>query len=657
MKKQFLLLAIIFISLISLNLVYAETEVSGNISTDTIFTSANSPYIVTGTIQVLEGVKLTIEPGVIIKFNEDAGLSIGGELVAVGSQDSMIKFTSSQSNLPSSPDSLWKGIKFVDASIDAQTDNQGLYLSGSIIEYCIIEYAGSNSRVEAPIYITESSPFIKNNTITNNSNGNGYSGGGINILSGSPVIENNTITNNITGSRGGGIYIDQSFPIIKNNTITNNSASADGGGIFIISGAPIIKNNIITGNSTDSADGGGIFIMYGTPIIKNNTITNNSTASKGGGIYINNYEPSIDIENNTITNNIANSYGGGIYIEHGFPIIKNNIVTDNSAEKGRDFYNEGDSSVTVTNNWWGTTVTSIIDEKIYDYYDDISLGKVNYEPFALAELKFDNNDIFSVAPVIICTSFVYSEWLLCSSSGQQTRTIISSSPSGCEEGDPVLNKICEYVPSCDSDVWVCEDWGECLSNESQFRKCIKTFDCPNIQTPSPEIKQYCEISKNVLPNIENDEQTIISENKIADLQEVEQRKSEVVDEEQEQFQIIEKDNEIGEDVEAIAQTQIQNQEKLEIGIQKIQSRNGFVKFFIGPDYSEIKNLEKVLKQNKEQIQKLNEIKIQVVDQEEKSKALEQIQIFEDVDQEVNILLDESKKGFSIFGWIFELFGN
>jgi len=246
---------------------------------------------------------------------------------------------------------------------------------------------------------------------------------------------------------------------------------------------------------------------------------------------------------------------------------------------------------------------------------------------------------------------------LCSSSGQQTRTIISSSPSGCEGGDPVLNKICEYVPSCDSDVWVCEDWGECLSNESQFRKCIKTFDCPNIQTPSPEIKQYCEISKNVLPNIENDEQTIISENKIADLQEVEQRKSEVVDEEQEQFQIIEKDNEIGEDVEAIAQTQIQNQEKLEIGIQKIQSRNGFVKFFIGPDYSEIKNLEKVLKQNKEQIQKLNEIKIQVVDQEEKSKALEQIQIFEDVDQEVNILLDESKKGFSIFGWIFELFGN
>jgi hypothetical protein len=34
-----------------------------------------------------------------------------------------------------------------------------------------------------------------------------------------------------------------------------------------------------------------------------------------------------------------------------------------------------------TNNWWGTTNFSEINESIYDYYDDFNLGKVIYKPF------------------------------------------------------------------------------------------------------------------------------------------------------------------------------------------------------------------------------------------------------------------------------------
>lgn len=40
-----------------------------------------------------------------------------------------------------------------------------------------------------------------------------------------------------------------------------------------------------------------------------------------------------------------------------------------------------------------------------------------------------------------CTSWTYSDWSSCSGS-QQTRTVISSSPSGCVGGSPVLNQIC-----------------------------------------------------------------------------------------------------------------------------------------------------------------------------------------------------------------------
>jgi len=53
-----------------------------------------------------------------------------------------------------------------------------------------------------------------------------------------------------------------------------------------------------------------------------------------------------------------------------------------------------------------------------------------------------------VPPVVTCTSFTYSAPTpaVCPSSGQQTRTVVSSSPAGCTGGTPVLTVACTYVP-------------------------------------------------------------------------------------------------------------------------------------------------------------------------------------------------------------------
>jgi hypothetical protein len=40
-----------------------------------------------------------------------------------------------------------------------------------------------------------------------------------------------------------------------------------------------------------------------------------------------------------------------------------------------------DTDIDISNNWWGTTNQAEINAAIYDYYDDFTLGKVNYSPF------------------------------------------------------------------------------------------------------------------------------------------------------------------------------------------------------------------------------------------------------------------------------------
>jgi len=135
----------------------------------------------------------------------------------------------------------------------------------------------------------------------------------------------------------------------------------------------------------------------------------------------------------------------------------------------------------------------------------------------------------------------------------------------------------------------------------------------------------------------------------------EQRRSKVANAVQEMLRVAERNGGIGQQVRIIAQTQNQNQEKLEASLQKLQNRSGFVKFFIGPDYGEINNARGILEQNKEQIKQLNQIKNQLINQGDAQKLMQQIQTLEKVNLEVENSLEIAQKGFSLFGWMFRFF--
>jgi|GEM_PF-2369740 len=80
----------------SMRVIHVVTGVSGILSTNTTWSKANSPYIVTGDIQIHSGVTLTIEPGCTImgdsSLDRNPSIVVFGSLNAIGTKDDMIQF-------------------------------------------------------------------------------------------------------------------------------------------------------------------------------------------------------------------------------------------------------------------------------------------------------------------------------------------------------------------------------------------------------------------------------------------------------------------------------------------------------------------------------------------------------------------------------------
>ncbi len=72
----------------------SQTNVSGNISSNTTWTKANSPYTLTGDISLTSNSVLTIEPGVLVQSNGAHQLKVnrGARLIADGTANDSIRF-------------------------------------------------------------------------------------------------------------------------------------------------------------------------------------------------------------------------------------------------------------------------------------------------------------------------------------------------------------------------------------------------------------------------------------------------------------------------------------------------------------------------------------------------------------------------------------
>jgi parallel beta-helix repeat protein len=170
-----------------------------------------SPKIISRDLVVGVGATLTIDPGASISFDNGTGLSVGGALVAQGSWDNIIVFTS---NLTEPRKSGWDGIHFYAGS------------ESSVFSHARVEYS------ENGVFLQSTNVTVQNSTFLNNTYG-------IRLEASTSRILNNTLENNTYGLRS-----FASHPVLISNTATNNTAGfySWGSGLFISEG------NVAQGN-------------------------------------------------------------------------------------------------------------------------------------------------------------------------------------------------------------------------------------------------------------------------------------------------------------------------------------------------------------------------------------------------------------------------
>jgi hypothetical protein len=340
------LIAFVIVSLMSVatvNVGVAQTSgtnVSGVISSSTIWTQANSPYNFVGNVLVNSGDTLRIEPGTTINLGSYY-MSVKGAVVARGTSENQI---------------IFNGGQYIDFT------QESIGWDESIGSGCLIE----NSIINSPLTI--SSPVKMNNDIIK---------GAITIkiiLNGTPVISNSIIKGGISASV-------HTHANITNNTILNQGLSLGStGNVANIN----ITGNIISGCSSGITVARWVSSIFGNDpsfqTIEKNLIFNNTV-----GITINNNAYSTDtgpnIQNNTITgNNIGLSINGGSsksLLAINERVLKNNIYSNiNYNIKNQDLNN-----LNATYNWWGTSDIGVISQGIYDFKNDFTFGNVDFVPF------------------------------------------------------------------------------------------------------------------------------------------------------------------------------------------------------------------------------------------------------------------------------------
>jgi hypothetical protein len=363
MKKALLLF---MIYLLTLKTGVSQTYVNGGIYSNTTWTLANSPYIVTDTVVVLSSVTLTIQPGVVVKFDNTVGLiQVKGMLYADGTPSDSIIFTS---NSATPYAGIYNGIQL-------STNPQSF-------RYCRFSYA------KEAIMSTGNGYPIAHCLFMSNLQGIGFAYAG--------PIDTCTFMYDTIGTiePGTGCYPLRFCEFIQN-----------GIGISMLNGGPLLNSIFRNNNYGLYSVGGGS--CGGHVLIENCTFDSN----RAYGLYsvgtdtirsciIRYNGVGVKTSNNVITSNdISDNYIGIETTANGDKISCNSICNNTH-------YNmsiQSPSNQSAADNYWCLPDSASIQATIYDAYQDFNLGFVYFTPFytsACASVPTGISEVSSVKTTI-----------------------------------------------------------------------------------------------------------------------------------------------------------------------------------------------------------------------------------------------------------------
>jgi parallel beta-helix repeat protein len=236
-----------FVGLLSLlaisesGIIFAATEVGGTISSNTTWTVANSPYIISSDVTVDGGVTLTIDPGVVVKFDYGKELTIKGILSAVGTSEATIIFTSLKDDtyggdtngdgtLSSPTPGDWDCIKFYKETSASE--------ARGTLKYCVVKYGGSSGR--GNVWCDDGgSPAIQDSVISNSSNYAIFLDDSYPTYPSSNVFSDNAYDG--VGLAGGSIYESGTLKNPGYPYIISSDVTVDGGVTLTIDPGVVVK--------------------------------------------------------------------------------------------------------------------------------------------------------------------------------------------------------------------------------------------------------------------------------------------------------------------------------------------------------------------------------------------------------------------------------
>jgi RHS repeat-associated protein len=291
-------------SLTTPRVAHAATNVSGTISASTTWSLANSPYVVVGDVTVASGATLTIEAGVVVKFNSTSrSLRINGSLNAVGSAGSRITFTSYQDD------------------VGGDTNGDGASTSGAPGQWNQIRFnAGSGASTLKFVDVRFGAWGIAGSATE--SSGAVHVVGGSSLTIEDATIEDNQLSGLFTGAAGSYPGADVRRTVIRRN----------GTGVSVNMGYVWLREDTYVGlNSRD----GVWFNLTGTYAGAASELMDTDVVSNGrDGVRIN-----------------AQSSLPASYFPHG---NRNNIYLNAQKQLWHDMVRR--NGVDWTGNFWGTNV-------------------------------------------------------------------------------------------------------------------------------------------------------------------------------------------------------------------------------------------------------------------------------------------------------------